>query len=139
MDSQTWYTVLGGLLSGLVGVGLFFLQRSKAKRDEQQNLIFRIYQIIAMPGRPEFTRDMLARVVSQLTISEIEQKEIRSFALLLKDKDLANRIFRFNISSKEEKHGLLKELERRLNPGLIRLIEEETAKAVTVTSEKTTL
>lgn len=34
MDSQTWYTVLGGLLSGLVGVGLFFLQRFKAGRDE---------------------------------------------------------------------------------------------------------
>jgi hypothetical protein len=129
MASQTWLTVLGGLLSGLVGAGLFFLQRSKAKRDEQQNLLFRIYQIIAIPGRPEITRDSVISFVSEMSIFDDEQKEIHALALLLKDKDLSRKIYRFNLHSKDERETLLKELERRLNPKLLKLIDKEAPQA----------
>ena len=138
MASQTWLTVLGGLLSGLVVVALFFLQRFKARRDEQQNLLFRIYQIIAIPGRPEFTRDSMAIFATSMAIFETEQKEIRSLALLLKDKGFARKIYRFNLRVKDEREALLKELEHRFNPRLLKLIDEERAKAVNITSEKTT-
>jgi hypothetical protein len=138
MTSQTWLTVLGGLLSGLVGVGLFFLQRFKAGRDEQQNVLFRIYQIIAIPGHPEITRDWMARAMSHAAIFDDEQNEIHALALLLKDRDLGRKIYRFNLRSKEEREALLKELERRLNPRLLKLIDEEWAKAVIGTPEKTT-
>ena len=138
MDDQTWYTVLGGLLSGLVGVGLFFLQRFKAGRDEQQNLIFRIYQIIAIPSHPEIFMDWRAWAMSHGAIFETEQKEVHSLALLLKDRKLGRKIYLFDLRSKEEREALLKELGRRLNSRLLKLIDEELAKAVSVTSEKTT-
>lgn len=138
MHCQTWYTILGGLLSGLVGVGLFFLQRSRAKYDEQQNLIFRIYQIITVPSHPEIFTDWKSWAMSHGAIFDTEQKEIHSLALLLKDKDLGRKIYRFDLRSKEEREALLKELERRLNPKLLKLIDEELAKAVSMTSDKTT-
>jgi hypothetical protein len=137
MDSETCLTILGGLISGLVGVSLFFLQRSRAGHDEQQNLLFRIYQIIAIPGRPEITRDRMITVASEMRIFNDEQKEIHSLALLLKDRDLAAKIYRFNLRIKDEREALLKELERRLNPRLLKLIDEEKAKTEGVASEKT--
>ena len=138
MDSETCLTILGGLISGLVGVGLFFLQRFKAGRDEQQNLLFRIYLIIAIPDRPEYSRDTMARFVTEMRIYETEKKEIRALALLLKDKNLAGKIYRFGPRTKEERQALLTELEHRLNPRLLKLIEEEKAKAESIVAEKTT-
>jgi hypothetical protein len=76
-------------------------------------------------------------VASEMRIFNDEQKEIHSLALLLKDRDLAAKIYRFNLRIKDEREALLKELERRLNPRLLKLIDEEKAKTEGVASEKT--
>jgi hypothetical protein len=137
MDYDTFLTILGGLISGLVGVGLFFLQRFKAGRDEQQNLLFQIYQIIAVPNRPEYTKDHFAMVANEMRIHSTLIGEVRSLALLLKDKDLAGKLYRFG-PHKAERKALLEELERRINPRLLKLIDKEKAEAESAGAEKTT-
>jgi hypothetical protein len=127
LASQTWLTILGGLISGLVGVGLFFLQRFKARRDEQQNLLFQIYEIIAVPRRPEYSGDRGAMETNEMLMFLNGQKEIHSLALLLKDKDFSRKIYRVDLFSKAEREALLKELEGRLNPKLRKLLDKEPA------------
>lgn len=49
MPKEVWLTTLGGFLSAAAGVLLFFIQRCKEKGDEQQDILFRIYQLMWNP------------------------------------------------------------------------------------------
>jgi gas vesicle protein len=127
MDSQTGYTILGGVLSGLVGVSLFFLQRSMAGQDEQQNLLFQILQLMVLPARADWTGDMFGMSMQEFKLHEARIKEIKTLALMVKDKELAKEIYLYDKKQSDEKESLIKKLHGRINPKLVKVLEEADA------------
>jgi hypothetical protein len=116
MPEQVWYTILGGFISGVVGLVLFFIQRGKQKKDEQQNYLFRIYQIIKQQS--EYGYDLRdAR-------EKDRWNEMLSLSLLLKNKKLAIDIYRDCSSpgfSKEDSiNAIMQKIAKRLNKRLVR-------------------
>ena len=109
MPEDFWITLLGGFLAGVVGLSLFFIQRCKEKKDKEQSLIFRLYQLIernidtAEPG----------------AISEKRNKwtEIKSISFLLKDADLGRETYKLAQKGKqdsEDVNAILKILKLKL-------------------------
>jgi hypothetical protein len=84
-------TLLGGFLSAATGLFLFFVQSRKTRRDEDQNILYRIYLILKT--RPGF----YGRNIDGMIVSTIENRnlwiEVESLSLLLSDKDFGNEIY----------------------------------------------
>jgi hypothetical protein len=88
MPKEVWLTILGGFLSGGAGITLFFIQRCKEKQDEQQNILFRIYQlVIAVTVIPH--QIMLEAFLE----NRRRLKDIQALSFLVKDKELARFIW----------------------------------------------
>jgi hypothetical protein len=123
--SQAVALFLGALLSGLVGASLFFIQRWVQKRDDERNLLFRIYQTL---------RDPLG--FHERELRELEERDIEIFrkwmeleglSLLVKDKDLRKDIYLIvrlgpGLGDIE---SVLKKIEKKLNKKLLTEIRKE--------------
>jgi|GEM_PF-3827163 len=116
MDTQTWYTILGGLISGLVGLGLFSLQRSKASKDEEQRVLFQIYQLMVVHAYVESRKDTFATISLADEIAEsMRYGEIRSLSVRVKDVKLAAKIALYPQMVPEEQDKLRADIAERLN------------------------
>ncbi len=136
MSETFWATVLGAFLSAGTGALLFFIQRCVQKRDEDQNLLFNIYQKLKRPigphdgGAEGLLREMRRRWA-----------EVEGLTLLLRDKKLRKKIYLF--VSEEPPHMIVGEfilldIRRKLNKELyeeIRKEEEAAAKQSTPNSK----
>jgi len=108
-----WITLLGGFLAGVVGLSLFFIQRCKEKKDKEQSLIFRLYQLI----------ERNIDIAEEGAISEMRNKwtEIKSISFLLKDTDLGTETYKFAQKKSQDSKDVdvvLKKLESKLNKKL---------------------
>ena len=117
MPEDFWITLLGGFLAGVVGLSLFFIQRFKEKNDKEQNLIFRLYQLI----------ERNIDVAEVGAISEMRNKwtEIKSISFLLKDADLGRETYNFAQKKSQDSKdvdAVLKKLESELNKKLVKKI-----------------
>ena len=120
MPKEVWLTVLGGFLSGVTGVTLFFIQRWKGKRDEQREILFRIYQLMMGPrGILEGEgRDRFFESIQRL-------REIKSLAFLIKNKELARDIYLYavppsRINAEELQRRILGRFNKKLYQELAR-------------------
>ncbi len=117
MPENFWITLLGGFLAGVVGLSLFFIQRYKEKKDKEQSLIFRLYQLIE--------RNIDTAEVGASTEMLNKWTEIKSISFLLKDADLGRETYEFAQKKKQDKKDVdpvLKKLESELNKKLIKEI-----------------
>lgn len=128
MDSQTCLTILGGLISGLVGVGLFFLQRFKAGRDEQRRLLFQIYQLIVIPARAAAGEDPGAIAAHQNIADAARTEEISTLAVRLKDVKLAAEVLRSSWMAEEDRYKLAVKIRARVHPKLVKFLKEQSAR-----------
>jgi hypothetical protein len=117
MPKEVYLTILGGFLSALTGAGLFFLQRYKEKRDEQQDVLFKIYQLMSTPRI--FGHDIEA-------IFENKQRlnDIRILSFLIKDKKLGSEIYLYTrpnptIKPEVTQKKILKRLNKKMFQELI--------------------
>ena len=120
MPEDFWITLLGGFLAGVVGLSLFFIQRGKEKKDKEQSLIFRLYQLI----------ERNIDVAEPGSMSEMRNKwtEIKSISFLLKDADLGRETYKFAQKKSQDSKdvdAVLKKLESKLNKKLVKKIYVE--------------
>jgi hypothetical protein len=88
LPREVWQTSLGGFLSGAVGILLFFFQRWKEKADEQQDILFRIFQLVLGPeGIVEGAGE------GQYYESLQRLRDLRALAFFVKDRELARAIY----------------------------------------------
>jgi len=117
MPAEFWYTVLGGLLSGLVGASLFFLQRAKEKTGEQEAIFLRILQLMTMPRIfPNLSDRTALHEGVQLRLEQRE--EVKILALRISDKKLSDQIYFCDIDKQDEKKKCIDALQARLNKRL---------------------
>ena len=117
MPEDFWITLLGGFLAGVVGLSLFFIQRFKEKNDKEQNLIFRLYQLIE--------RNIDTAEVGASTEMRNKWTEIKSISFLLKDADLGRETYKFAQKKSQDSKdvdAVLKKLESKLNKKLVKKI-----------------
>ena len=124
--SQGVALFLGAFLSGLVGASLFFIQRWVQKRDDERNLLFRIYQAL---------RDPLG--FHEKELRELDERDIEVFrkwteledlSLLVKDKNLRLDIY-FSVREgpglgKEGIESVLKKIEKKLGEKILADIQK---------------
>ena len=123
MPENFWITLLGGFLAGGFGLFLFFIQRWKEKEDKEQNLIFRLYQLIErnIDGAEEDA------------ISEKRRKwtEIKSISFLLKDTDLGRETYKFAQKKSQDSKdvdAVLEKITSKLNEELVKEIQADSSK-----------
>jgi len=112
-----WITLLGGFLAGVVGLSLFFIQRCKEKKDKEQSLIFRLYQLIE--------RNIDTAEVGAISEKRNKWTEIKSISFLLKDADLGRETYKFAQKKSQDSKdvdAVLKKLESKLNKKLVEKI-----------------
>jgi hypothetical protein len=120
MGYQVFYTILGGFLSAAVGAGLFFLQRYLDRGDEQQRILFQIYQLITIPSVPASGGDTF-EISAQLNIADQARgQEIRSLATRIKDQELAAEVFSYKRWAPDFNNPLIEKIVGRLNPELLK-------------------
>lgn len=125
MGSQVFYTILGGFISASVGAGLFFLQRYLERGDEQERILFQVYQLMIIPSIPASGGDTFS-ISAQINIAEAARaQEIRSLATRIKDEELAVEVFSYNQWSIDDNEELLKKIARLLNPELLERIGQK--------------
>lgn len=122
MPENFWVTLLGGFLAGGFGLFLFFIQRWKEKKDKEQNLIFRLYQLIER-------RIDIREPGGQ---SELDRKwtEIKSISFLLKDTDLGREIYKLTQEGNQagdHRNACLKKIASKLNKKLIKEIHANSS------------
>lgn len=122
MPENFWITLLGGFLAGGFGLFLFFIQRWKEKKDKEQNLLFRLYQLI------ERHIDIRAPGVQ----SELDRKwtRIKSISFLLKDTDLGRETYKLTQEGNQAGNhinAVLKKIASKLNKKLIKEIHANSS------------
>ena len=120
MPKEVWLTILGGFLSGVVGIILFFIQRWKDKRDEQQDILFRSYQLLF--GPITFRGDG----IDAFHVQHERRSDVRALCFLLKDKGLARDIYQYaglppHLSPEEMQRRILSKLDKKLYQDLAQL------------------
>ena len=113
MPEDFWITLLGGFLAGVVGLSLFFIQRGKEKKDKEQSLIFRLYQLIE--------RNIDVAEVGASSEMLNKWTEIKSISFLLKDTDLGTETYKFAQRGRQDSNdvdAVLEKLESKLNKKL---------------------
>ena len=118
LPAEFWYTALGGFLSGIVGVVLFFLQRSKAKRDEQQKIFFRILELLTMPFMFFPNLGDKTSMRNEAKEHAEQRQEIRNLALRITDKKLSELIYFSDYNKQAEKAVCIDALRARINKRL---------------------
>ena len=117
MCSEFLATALGGLIAGVVGLVLFFLQRCYQSRDDQRKILFKILQLIQLPvvpaGGPKETLPML-RFLGE----ERRSVEIDTLSFLVKDKKLSTELHGYFYKSENERRTVFALLTSKLNPDL---------------------
>jgi len=113
LPEDFWITLLGGFLAGVVGLSLFFIQRWKEKKDKEQSLIFRLYQLIE--------RNIDTAEVGASSEMRNKWTEIKSISFLLKDTDLGRETYKFAQRQRQDSNDVdtvLEKLESKLNKEL---------------------
>ncbi|MBE3143932.1 MAG: hypothetical protein IMZ61_08415 [Planctomycetes bacterium] len=114
MPDEFWFTVLGGFLSGLVGLMLFFIQRLKAKKDEQKNILFEILRLFTMPKLYPNIWDKTS-LHDQARLYAEQRQEIRNLALRIRDKKLSSLIYLCDMMKRDEKEKCIAAIRKKIN------------------------
>jgi hypothetical protein len=123
MPENFCITLLGGFLAGGFGLILFFIQRWKEKQDKEQNLLFRLYQLIE--------RNIDNAEAGAISEKRRKWNEIKSISFLLKDTNIARKTYKFaqkKIQDSTDKDIILKEISSKLNKKLIKEIHSNSYK-----------
>ena len=118
--------IVGAFFSGLIGTGLFFLQKIFESKVKQRTVLFRIYQLIRMPSTMHGGSLKEAAIAS---VSEYRQRwaDVATHAYLLTDNELAAEIIIYSEDERRDpkkKEELLEKISNKLNKKLRRLIKE---------------
>jgi len=123
-NSQVLFTILGGIISAAVGAGLFFLQRFLQQGDEQEKILFKIYQLMAIVPVPGTVGDP-HQIDVQIQIHELaNEQEIHTLATRIKDEELAIEILSYKRWRPGGNKALMDKIAERLNPKLVKKVEE---------------
>jgi len=85
MPEGFWLTILGGFLAGCFGLLLFFIQRYIESKENEQKLLFQIYNLLDQPHSWGAGTDYFETIRKKRG----EFTQIRSLSLLLKDRKLS--------------------------------------------------
>jgi hypothetical protein len=121
MSETFWVTLLGGFIAGLVGLGLFLIQRCVDSKDKEQSLLFRLYQLI--------DREIDIRQPEGRMNLDIKWTEVKGLSLLLKDTELGRDVYRLGEEEDQKSKQVKKVLGKikfKLNKELVEKIKAST-------------